>query len=154
MKECLMLSGVVFQKIKINKLFLAMLMLIIEYCLIFGKSCRGPNTFNPDQLNRIETINLNQPMKSSTLPLFFCVLLLCISCKHDYKPQAGDILFMDMDCGSFCQAIKKVTYGIDGTHPSHVGVVYINNHEVYVIEADTKGVVKTRMDDLDRKSTR
>ncbi len=91
-------------------------------------------------------------MKSSILPLFFCILLICISCKHEYKPQAGDILFMDMDCGSFCQAIKKVTYGVDGTHPSHVGVVYINNYEVFVIEADTKGVVKTRLDDFLKRS--
>jgi uncharacterized protein YycO len=59
---------------------------------------------------------------------------------------------MDMDCGSFCQAIKKVTYGVDGTHPSHVGVVYINNNETYVIEADTKGVVKTRMENFLKRS--
>ena len=74
------------------------------------------------------------------------------SCKNEYKPQTGDLLFMDLDCGDFCKAIKKVTYGVDGTHPSHVGVVYINNDKTYVIEADTKGVVKTRLDSFLNRS--
>ncbi len=74
------------------------------------------------------------------------------SCKYNYKPQTGDLLFMDLDCGSFCQAIKKVTHGVDGTYPSHVGVVYINKGKVYVIEADTKGVVKTPVDSFLNRS--
>lgn len=72
--------------------------------------------------------------------------MMLTSCKKEYTPQPGDLLFMDLDCGSFCQAIKKVTYGINGTHPSHVGVVYINKGKTYVLEADTKGVVRTRLD--------
>jgi len=72
---------------------------------------------------------------------------------QDYKPQTGDLLFLDLDCGSFCQAIKKVTYGIDGTKPDHVGIVYINSkNKVYVIEADTKGVVKTPIDSFLKRS--
>lgn len=87
------------------------------------------------------------------LPLvYICFILLLMSCKHEYKPQSGDLLFMDLDCGSFCQAIKKVTYGIDGTYPSHVGVVCICNKKFYVIEADTKGVVKTQINSFLNRS--
>lgn len=78
--------------------------------------------------------------------------MLCLSCKHEYKPQTGDLLFMDLDCGGFCQAIKKVTFGIDGTHPSHVGVVFFNDNKGYVIEADSKGVVKTSIDSFLNRS--
>jgi hypothetical protein len=90
-------------------------------------------------------------MKYSLLIIMMCSMLF-MSCKQGYKPQTGDLLFMDMDCGSFCQAIKKVTYGIDGTHPSHVGVVYFNDNKGYVIEADTKGVVKTSIDSFLNRS--
>jgi uncharacterized protein YycO len=91
-------------------------------------------------------------MKTYFIPFLFTLTMLYSSCKQDYKPQTGDLLFMDLDCGSFCQAIKKVTYGVDGTHPSHVGVVYIKNGRAYVIEADTKGVVKTPIDSFLNRS--
>lgn len=59
---------------------------------------------------------------------------------------------MESDYGSFCQAIKKVTYGIDGTHPSHVGVLYITKNDTIIIEADTHGVVLTPMDSFLNRS--
>jgi len=88
---------------------------------------------------------------NSTL-LLILSLVIFTSCKSGYKPQTGDILFMDLNCGSFCEAIKKVTYGVDGTNPSHVGVVYITDNKAYVIEADTRGVVKTSLDSFLNRS--
>jgi len=55
--------------------------------------------------------------------------------------QVGDLLFQDGDCGSFCEAIEKVTFGIDGARLSHVGmVVPIGTNGLAVIEAVQKGV--------------
>lgn len=55
--------------------------------------------------------------------------------------QAGDLLFQDGDCGSFCEAIEKVTYGVDGARLSHVGmVVPFGSNALAVIEAVEKGV--------------
>lgn len=55
--------------------------------------------------------------------------------------QAGDLLFQDGDCGSFCEAIEKVTFGIDGARLSHVGMVIpFGTNALAVIEAVEKGV--------------
>lgn len=49
--------------------------------------------------------------------------------------QNGDILLQDMDCGDLCDAIEKVTIGIDGKKFSHIGLLYLKNDSNYVIEA-------------------
>jgi hypothetical protein len=90
-------------------------------------------------------------MKNSYIFLF-AISMLLFSCKSEYKPQTGDLLFMDLDCGSFCQAIKKVTHGVDGTYPSHVGVVLIQSNRTYVLEANTKGVVMTPIEHYLKRS--
>ncbi len=55
--------------------------------------------------------------------------------------QPGDLLFQDGDCGAFCEAIEKVTFGIDGARLSHVGmVVPMGTNAIAVIEAVEKGV--------------
>jgi len=101
---------------------------------------------------KIGLIGLKMTMKLISIPLILTLLMAITSCKDEYKPQTGDLLFMDLDCGEFCQAIKKVTYGVDGTFPSHIGVVWIQNNKSYVIEADTKGVVRTRLDSFMSRS--
>lgn len=59
----------------------------------------------------------------------------------NFELQAGDLLFQDGDCGSFCEAIEKVTFGIDGARLSHVGmVVPMGTNALAVIEAVEKGV--------------
>jgi uncharacterized protein YycO len=59
----------------------------------------------------------------------------------NFELQAGDFLFQDGDCGSFCEAIEKVTFGIDGARLSHVGmVVPFGSNALAVIEAVEKGV--------------
>jgi len=54
--------------------------------------------------------------------------------------QDGDLLFQDLDCGPFCDAIEEVTQGINGARLSHIGMVLIKEDSVFVIEAISKGV--------------
>ncbi|MEL6660711.1 MAG: YiiX/YebB-like N1pC/P60 family cysteine hydrolase [Bacteroidota bacterium] len=99
--------------------------------------------------------------------LFFVLLfLLCFSCaldkqeqpvestgsveRFDYSSfplQPGDILFQDSDCGPFCESIEKVTFGVQGSKFSHVGMVIPKGEgKLIVIEAVTAGVVETPLD--------
>lgn len=75
------------------------------------------------------------------LPLIF--FTYSIQAQQKYTPQTGDLLFQDLDCGEFCDAIEKVTRGFDNKNFSHVGIVYVEDTSVFVIEAGSKGVVKT-----------
>ena len=54
---------------------------------------------------------------------------------QEVKLKTGDLLFQDLDCGSLCDAIEKVTYGADGMNFSHVGIVFFQNNQPMVIEA-------------------
>lgn len=51
------------------------------------------------------------------------------------KLKTGDLLFQDIDCGPLCDAIEAVTEGYNGKDFSHIGLVYLRNDTVYVIEA-------------------
>jgi len=64
-----------------------------------------------------------------------------------FNLKSGDILFQDSDCGPFCESIEKVTYGIQGSKFSHVGLVIQNlKKELVVLEAVTAGVIETPLD--------
>ncbi|MEL7121022.1 MAG: YiiX/YebB-like N1pC/P60 family cysteine hydrolase [Bacteroidota bacterium] len=105
--------------------------------------------------------------------LFFNLLLLFIfSCESSKKEQpfnsiktisnfdyskfelrAGDILFQDSDCGPFCESIEKVTFGIQGSKFSHVGIVIPKGKgEFIILEAITAGVVETPLDSFFMRS--
>jgi len=62
--------------------------------------------------------------------------------------QEGDILFQDGDCGDFCEAIRKVTSGYEGRDFSHNGILSKEGSEWYVLEAISKGVSKTPLQDF------
>ena len=63
--------------------------------------------------------------------------------------QAGDLLFQDLDCGGFCDAIEKVTFGVNGAKFSHVAMAFrAENGEMKVLEAAGKGVVETPLADF------
>lgn len=55
----------------------------------------------------------------------------------------GDLLFQNLDCGPLCEAIEEVTHGKDSLKFSHIGLVYIKNDSIYIIEAIGKAVVLT-----------
>ena len=61
-----------------------------------------------------------------------------------FELQTGDLLFQDLDCGTLCNGIGQVTYGVDNTYMSHVGIVDKKmNSKPVVIEAISQGVVET-----------
>ena len=94
------------------------------------------------------------------------IVFFCFSCGSDQKEvkdisvkekinfdyskfelKSGDILFQDSDCGPFCEAIEKVTFGVDGSKFSHVGMVIPKGeNQLVVMEAITAGVVETPLD--------
>ena len=69
-----------------------------------------------------------------------------------FQLQSGDFLFQDGDCGSFCEAIEKVTFGVDGARFSHVGMVIPKGKDLVVIEAVSAGVVETPLDTFFNRS--
>lgn len=71
---------------------------------------------------------------------------LLVSCTNHYIPKTGDLLFQDLDCGELCDAIEKVTTGIDGADFSHVGIVSVEKDTAFVYEAIDQGIVRTRLD--------
>lgn len=99
--------------------------------------------------------------------LLLLLLFVCVCCKRHqeqkleirnfdfskFQLKAGDILFQDSDCGPFCESIEKVTFGFKGSKFSHVGMIIPDNNEnLIVIEAISKGVVKTPLKDFFNRS--
>ena len=66
--------------------------------------------------------------------------------------QEGDLVFQDSDCGPFCEAIEKVTFGYKGARLSHVGMIVEEKDGIYVIEAIGAGVVLTPIDSFLNRS--
>jgi len=77
------------------------------------------------------------------IAFFTCSVLFS---QEIYKPVTGDLLFQDIDCGDFCDAIEKVTTAVDGKSFSHVGILSVEEDKVFVFEAIGRGVVKTPFD--------
>lgn len=59
--------------------------------------------------------------------------------------KEGDIIFQAMNC-DLCKAINAVTEGFDGNDFSHLGLIYIQNDSIYVIEAAGKNVKLTPLE--------
>lgn len=57
-----------------------------------------------------------------------------------FRFQTGDLLFQDLDCGPLCEAIEKVTQGVDGARFSHVGMVIRHGKREWVLESMGPGV--------------
>lgn len=78
----------------------------------------------------------------------------CASHPEEFTLQPGDLLFQDLDCGPYCEAIEKVTFGCRGGRFSHMGLVVQPDTEdaLYVIEAIAKGVVLTPIDSFLHRS--
>ena len=77
---------------------------------------------------------------------YFCLLLLfiCLSkyaaAQGNIRLKNGDLIFQNLACGPLCDAINAVTQGYGGNKFSHMGMVYLRNDSVLIIEASGKDV--------------
>lgn len=102
---------------------------------------------------------INQSLKVISITFILAMIVFVAGCNQNllqknrvFILQPGDLLFQDLDCGPFCDAIEKVTTGYKGANLSHVGIVTGDNHgNVVIIEALLTGVEVTPLDTfLDR----
>lgn len=64
---------------------------------------------------------------------------------YDYKE--GDLWFQDLDCGPFCDAIEKVTEGVNQAKFSHMGLLVKDSTGNWaLLEAVSAGVLLTSID--------
>lgn len=79
--------------------------------------------------------------------LFFILYLIPIlSFSQKIELKTGDIIFQSMNCGPLCDAINQVTEGYKGHDFSHLGLVYIQNDSIYIIEAAGSAVQLTTLE--------
>lgn len=72
---------------------------------------------------------------------------------RSFELQEGDLLFQDSDCGPFCDAIEAVTEGVGDYDFSHIGLLMKDKDgDLKVMEAISKGVVLTPIDDFKNRS--
>ncbi len=83
---------------------------------------------------------------------FLLIVFTLSACQTSFKPQQGDLLFQDLDCGATCDAIEKVTEGALNKNISHIGVVVIENNERFVLEAIPPKVKLTPIDSFLNRS--
>jgi hypothetical protein len=83
--------------------------------------------------------------------LFLTLLSLAIFTKAQ-QYQTGDLLFQNLDCGELCDAIEAVTERYNGQKFSHIGLVYLRNDSVYIIEAIGKEVQLTFIQQFKNRS--
>lgn len=77
---------------------------------------------------------------------FIFILLSQLSFSQNIKLKTGDIIFQSMNCGPLCEAINQVTEGYKGNDFSHLGLVYIQNDSIYIIEAAGTAVQLTPLE--------
>lgn len=74
----------------------------------------------------------------------FSILLLLVTSLAGAQQKitllAGDLIFQNLACGPLCDAINAVTQGYQGNKFSHMGMVYLRNDSVLIIEASGKDV--------------
>ena len=90
-----------------------------------------------------------------SLVLFFGLIANNVSSQEkNFQLKQGDLLFQDVDCGAFCDAIEKVTFGYNGAKFSHIGIVAFDSiaKNFIVIEAVSAGVKKTSLKDFLNRS--
>jgi len=81
--------------------------------------------------------------------IFLCQTDLAATPSSNFNLKVGDLLFQDLNCGTMCNGIGQVTYGIHNTYMSHVGmIVSTKNNQPIIIEAVTRGVVETPLADF------
>ncbi len=90
--------------------------------------------------------NVKTGIGQALLALLIIILPVTVSAVAQKDLKNGDIIFQDLDCGPMCDAIEAVTEGYQGLDFSHMGIVYLRNDSILVIESIGKGVVLTPID--------
>jgi len=86
-------------------------------------------------------------MGRAVLVVYILVSIFSTCQKNNYFPQAGDLLFQDLDGSPFCDAVEKVTSGYSEANLTHVGIVACNDdNQIVVLEAIQEGVKATPLD--------
>lgn len=76
------------------------------------------------------------------LVLFF-LFIFCFNFSQNIQLKDGDFIFQSMNCGPLCYAINEVTEGYNNIDFNHMGMVYIKNDSIYIIEASGNAVKTT-----------
>ncbi|WP_421920284.1 YiiX/YebB-like N1pC/P60 family cysteine hydrolase [Marinifilum sp.] len=90
--------------------------------------------------------------------IIFVLIALFSSCnnlqkKTQFEFRKGDLIFQDLNTDSISDAIELVTGGERNLNFSHVGIVDIDSRgNIYVLEAISKGVCLTRLNDFLKRS--
>lgn len=90
--------------------------------------------------------NVKIGIGQTLLALLIIILPVTVSAVAQKDLKNGDIIFQDLDCGPMCDAIEAVTEGYQGLDFSHMGMVYLRNDSILVIESIGKGVILTPID--------
>lgn len=80
--------------------------------------------------------------------IIFFLLLSTVGFSQNNKLKNGDLLFININCGAMCDAINAVTEGFNGNDFNHMGIVVLEESNVFVYEAVGKGVSKTPLKDF------
>lgn len=83
---------------------------------------------------------------------WFLLLLPIVFVAQNSKLKTGDLLFQKMNCGELCDAIHAVTNGYEGNEFSHLGLVYIQNDSIFVIEAAGNAVRKVTLEQFSKNT--
>lgn len=83
---------------------------------------------------------------------WFLLLIPILLIAQKSKLKTGDLLFQKMNCGELCEAIHAVTEGYNGNDFSHLGLVYIQNDSVFVIEAAGNAVRKVTLEQFSKNT--
>lgn len=76
--------------------------------------------------------------------------LLLTNCSKEIYLKNGDLIFQELNC-NLCNAINKTTKGYKNHPITHMGIVKIENKQIYIIEAYQK-VQKTKINDFLKRS--
>ena len=83
-------------------------------------------------------------IKKIILSLGVLLLTIALSAQKPFDLKTGDILFQTNKARtSFVKAIENVTTSLDDLNFSHVGVVLVEDGQVFVLEATQPNVCKT-----------
>ncbi len=81
-------------------------------------------------------------VKTNCFILFLLFHFVSFS-QNKIELQNGDFIFQSMHCGPLCDAINQVTEGYNGIDFNHMGMVVIQEGNIYILEASGQEVKLT-----------